>query len=67
MSWDDAAPGHLCKCAMAGENEFALTVILECLAPGGVGVHVVKNHDVVVAKAGDKGETACLVHVQCVL
>ncbi len=52
---------------MAGENEFALAVFLECLAPGGIGVHVVEDHDVAVAEAGDKGETARLVHVQCVL
>ncbi len=66
MSWDDAASGHLHKCTMAGKNEFDLAFILECLAPGGVGVHVVEDHDVAVAKAGDKGETACLVRVQCV-
>jgi hypothetical protein len=58
---------HLCKCATAGKNEFALAVILECLAPGGVGVHVVEDHDIAVAKAGDKGEMARLIHVQCVL
>ncbi len=52
---------------MVGENEFTLAVILECLTPGGVLVHVVDDHDVAVAKAGDKGETACLVRVQCVL
>jgi hypothetical protein len=36
VSWDNAALGHSCECATAGENEFALAVILECLAPGGV-------------------------------
>ena len=66
MLRDDAAMGHLRKCTTAGKNEFALTVILEGLAPGGVGVHVVEDHDVAVAKAGDKGEMACLVHVHCV-
>jgi hypothetical protein len=66
VTWDAAASGHSCKCATAGKNEFALTVILECLAPGGVGVHVVEDHDVAVAEAEDKGETAHLVSVQCV-
>ncbi len=66
MSWNDAALGHLCKCMTAGKNEFALAVILEGLAPGGVGVHVVEDHDVAVAEAGDKRETARLVHVHCV-
>ncbi len=66
MLWDDAALGHLCKCMTAGKNEFALAVILEGLAPGGVGVHVVEDHDVAVAEAGDKRETACLVCVHCV-
>ncbi len=36
VSWDNAALGYLCKCTMAGKNEFALIVILESLAPGGV-------------------------------
>ncbi len=66
VSWDKAASGHLCKCTTAGKNEFALAVILEGLAPGGVGVHVVEDHDVAVAKAGDKGEMAHLVSVHCV-
>jgi hypothetical protein len=66
VSWDNAALGHLRKCMMAGENEFALAVILEGLAPGGVGVHVVEDHDVAVAKAGDEGEMAHLVRVHCV-
>ncbi len=48
-----------------GKNEFALAVILEGLAPVGVGVYVVEDHDVAVAKAGDKGETARLVCVNC--
>jgi hypothetical protein len=65
--WDDAMLGHSCECTTAGENEFALAVILECLAPGGVGVHMVEDHDVAVAKDGDKGEMARLVHIQCVL
>ncbi len=65
--WDDAASGNLRECVMAGKNEFALTVILEGLDPGGVGVHVVEDHDVAVAKAGDKRETAHLVRVHCVL
>jgi hypothetical protein len=52
---------------MGGKNEFTLAVILECLAPGGVGVHVVEDHDVTVAEAGEKGKTAHLFHVQCVL
>ncbi len=64
--WDDAVLGHSCKCTTVGENEFALAVILEGLAPGGVGVHVVEDHDVAVAKAGDKGKMARLVHVHCV-
>jgi hypothetical protein len=51
--WDDAVPGHLHKYARAGENEFALAVILECLAPG-----VVEDHDVAIAKAGGKRELA---------
>ncbi len=66
VSWNDAALGHLRKCMTVGENEFALAVILEGLAPGGAGVHVVEDHDVTVAKAGDKGETAHLVRVHCV-
>jgi hypothetical protein len=44
-----------------------LAVILEGFAPGGVGVHVVEDHDVVVAKAGDEEEMTHLVHVHCVL
>ncbi len=56
VSWDDAALGHLRKCAMAGKNKFTLSGILECLASGGVGVHVVEDHDVAVAKAGTKGK-----------
>jgi hypothetical protein len=67
VSWDNAALGHSRKCTAAGENEFALAVILECLAPGGVGVHMVEDHDVAVAEAGDKVEMAHLVRVQCVL
>ncbi len=67
VSWEDAASGHLRECATAGKNEFALTVILEGLAPGGVGVHVVEDHDVAVAEAGDEGKMARLVHVHCVL
>ncbi len=67
VPWDDAALGHLHECATAGENEFALAVILEGLAPGVVGVNMVEDHDVAVAEAGDKGETARLVHVHCVL
>jgi hypothetical protein len=51
----------------AGKNEFVLAVILECFTPGGVGVQVVEDHDVAVAKAGDKREMAHLVHVLCVL
>jgi hypothetical protein len=34
VSWDNAALGHLRECTMASKNEFALAVILECLAPG---------------------------------
>jgi hypothetical protein len=67
VPWDDAALGHLRTSATAGKNEFAFTVILECLALGGDGVYVVEDHDVVVAKAGDKREMPCLVLVQCVL
>jgi hypothetical protein len=67
VSWDNAALGHLRKCTTASKNEFTLAFILECLAPGGVGVHVVEDHDVAVAEAGDKGEMAHLIHVQCVL
>ncbi len=63
VPWDDAASGHSRECTMAGKNEFALAVILEGLAPGGVGVHVVEDHDVAVAEAGDEKETACLVCV----
>ncbi len=59
--------GHLHECTTASENEFALAIILEGLAPGGVGVHMVEDHDVAVAKAGDKRETAHLVCVNCVL
>jgi hypothetical protein len=66
VSWDDAPSGHLRECTTAGKNEIALTVILEGLAPGGVGVHVVEDHDLAVAKAEDKGEMAHLVRVQCV-
>ncbi len=36
------------------------------IAPRGVGIHVVEDHDVAVVKAGDKGEMGRLVHVQCV-
>ncbi len=50
-----------------GENEFALAVILEGLASGGVGVHVVEDHDVAAAEAGGEGETACLVRAHCAL
>jgi hypothetical protein len=67
VSWDDAASGHLRKCTTVGKNEFALAVILEGLALGGVGVHMVEDHDVAVAQAGDKGEMARLVRVHCVL
>ncbi len=59
MPWDDVASGYLHECATAGKNEFALAVFLKGLTPGGVGVQVVEDHDVVVAKAGDKRETAC--------
>ncbi len=31
VPWDDAALGHLRKCMMAGENEFALAVVFEGL------------------------------------
>ncbi len=65
--WVDATSSHLRKCATAGKNEFALAVILECLTQGGDGVHMVEDHDVAVAKAGDTRETAQLVCVQCVL
>ncbi len=67
VPWDNATLGHLRECAMAGKNEFTLAVVLEGLAPGGVGVHVVEDHDVAVAKAGDKREPAHLVRVYCVL
>ncbi len=67
VSWDNAVSSHLHECAMAGKNEFALAFILEGLAPGGVGVNVVEDHDVAVAEAGDEGEMARLVHVHCVL
>ncbi len=67
VSWDNAALGHLRECTTTGKNEFALAVILEGLPPGGVGVHMVEDHDVAVAKAGDKGEMARLVRVHCVL
>ncbi len=66
VSWDDAALGRLRKCTTTGKNEFTLAVILDGLAPGGVGVHMVEDHDVVVAEAGDKGEMAHLVRVHCV-
>jgi hypothetical protein len=65
--WDNAASGDSRKSTTAGKNEFALAVILEGLALGGVGIHVVEDYDVAVAKAGDKGETARLVHVHCVI
>jgi hypothetical protein len=65
VPWDDAMPGHLRKGVTAGKNEFALAVVLEGLAPGGVGVHVVEDHGVAVAEAGDKREMACLVCVLC--
>jgi hypothetical protein len=48
VSWDNAALGHSRKYVTAGENECALAVILEGFAPGGVGVHVVEDHDVAV-------------------
>jgi hypothetical protein len=69
VSWDDVTLGHLHECTTAGKNEFTLAVILECLdpGPGGVRVHVVEDHDVAVAKAGDKGEMARVVRVQCIL
>ncbi len=66
VSLNDAVLGHSRECTTAGKNEFALAVILEGLAPGGVGVHMVEDHDVVVAEAGDEGETAHLVRVHCV-
>ncbi len=66
VSWDNAALGHSRECVTAGKNEFPLAFILEGLALGGVGVHVVEDHDVAVAKAGDRGEMACLFHVHCV-
>ncbi len=57
VPWGNAASGHLPKCTTAGKNEFvALTVVLEGLAPGEVGVHVAEDHDVAVAQAGDKRE-----------
>jgi hypothetical protein len=64
--WNDAASGQSRECTTAGENEFALAVILEGLAPGGVGVHVVEDHGVAIAEAGDKEEMAHLVRVHCV-
>jgi hypothetical protein len=64
--WDNAALGHLGKCVTVGENEFALAVILEGFAAGGVGVYVVEDHDVAVAKAGYQSEMACMVCVHCV-
>jgi len=67
VTWDDAALGHLHEGVMAGKNEFTLAVVLEGLAPGGVGVHMVEDHDVAVAEAGAEWETACLVRVHCVL
>ncbi len=67
MPWDDAALGHLRKCATAGEKEFALAVVLEGLAPGGVGVHMMEDHDVAVAEAEDEREMTCLIRVHCVL
>ncbi len=67
VPWDNATSDHLCECMMAGKNEFALAVVFEGLAPGGVGVHVVKDHDVAVAEAGDERETARLVLVNYVL
>ncbi len=66
VPWDDAASGHLRECATAGENEFTLAVVLESLTLGGVGVHIMEDHDVVVAEAGDEREMACFVHVHCV-
>jgi hypothetical protein len=36
VSWDNAVLGLLRECTTAVENEFALAVILEGLAPGGV-------------------------------
>jgi hypothetical protein len=66
MPWDDATLGHLRKWAMAGKN-FALAIILVGLAPGGVGVHMVEDHDVAVAKAGDERGRTCLAFVHCVL
>jgi hypothetical protein len=54
VPWDDAVLGHLREYTAAGENVFALAVVLEGLAPGGVGVHMVEDHDVAVAKAGDE-------------
>ena len=67
VPWDNATLGHLCKCTMAGENEFALAVVLEGLASGGVGAHMVEDHDVAVAKAGDERGMTCLAFVHCVL
>ncbi len=67
VPWDNAALGHSRECATAGKNEFALAVVLEGLTPGGVGVHVVEDHDAAVAKARDKKEMARLVRVHCVL
>ncbi len=67
MQWNDATLGHLRKCAMAGKNEFALIIVLEGLASGGVGAHMVEDHDVAVAKAGDERGMTCLAFVHCVL
>ncbi len=67
MPCDNALSGQLRECVTAGKNEFAFAVIVEGLNPGGIGVHMVEDHDVVVAKVGDKREMACLVRVHCVL
>jgi hypothetical protein len=63
VPWDDAPLGHLHKGTTAGKYDFSLAVVLEGLTPGGVGVHMVEDHNVAVAEAGDKWETACLVRV----
>jgi hypothetical protein len=67
VPWEDAVLSHLRQCTTAGKKEFALAVILESLAPGGIGDNMGEDHDDVVAKAGEKRETACLVHLHCVL
>ncbi len=50
-----------------GQDKFATGVVLEDLHPQRVAVHIVNDHDVFFAKAGDLWELPCLIGVHCLL